>query len=156
MGNLFKKERTNAARQDLSKKTKDVYTIIKPYTRGSGKGSEWLNDTKYPKKVKTGTINVQEQIDSYRDETNYHILIDKFNKGELIGLKETGQYLDVSGLSRMNEHEIRTANIKAEEKYKALSEEEKLLIAKIMNFGRKVEPDKKDEDKEEEKGDKQE
>ena len=153
--NIWKRQKTKIAQEDLSNEYEDVYTIIKPYTKGNGKGSEWLNDTKYPKKVKTGRINIQEKINSYRDETNYHILIDKYNKGELIGIDASaGTYADVSGLSNVNMFNVKETMAAAQNSFNKLTDEEKLIVAKILNFKTKeqTKEEPKEQPKEEEGG----
>lgn len=153
--NIWKRKKTKIAQEDLSNEFEDVFTIIKPFTKGNGKDEKWLNDTKYPKKVKTGRINIQEKIDSYRDETNYHILIDKYNKGELIGIDPTaGTYADVSGLSEINQFNVKEMISNAENSYNKLNNEEKLIVAKILGFKTQEQPKKEPKEKEEEqKGD---
>lgn len=63
--------------QDLSREIEDVYTEITPYAVDPDTGN-FLNDSSVPKIVKTGTINVQERIQSFSKEVDLYSILEKF------------------------------------------------------------------------------
>lgn len=63
--------------QDLSREIEDVYTEITPYAVDPETG-KFLNDSSVPKILKTGTINVQERIQSFANEVDLYSILEKF------------------------------------------------------------------------------
>lgn len=63
--------------QDLSREIEDVYTEITPYAVDPDTG-KFLNDSSVPKIIKTGTVNVQERIQSFAKEVDLYSILEKF------------------------------------------------------------------------------
>lgn len=62
---------------DLSREIEDVFTEITPYAVDPETG-KFLNDSSVPKIIKTGTINVQERIQSFAKEVDLYSILEKF------------------------------------------------------------------------------
>lgn len=60
---------------DYSRNTEDLFEEIPPFTKGSD--GKWLNDTAVPVIKKTGVVNIQEKIDSFKDEVDIYKILAK-------------------------------------------------------------------------------
>lgn len=63
--------------QDLSNTKEPIYKELPPYAIDEKTG-EFLNKSSFPKLVKVGEIDVQEQIDSFADEVNIYKILERF------------------------------------------------------------------------------
>ena len=67
--------------QDLSRQTEDVFEELPPFAMDAD--GNFLNKSSFPKLVKTGTVNVQERIQSFANDVDiYHILERMLMSGE--------------------------------------------------------------------------
>ena len=81
---------------DYSNPYEDVYEEIPPYTKGHD--GKWLNDTSEPIIVKTGKINIQEKIDSFKDEVDIYKILERVAmSGEDISCRGN-QCFDISSI----------------------------------------------------------
>lgn len=81
---------------DYSNPYEDVYTEIAPYTKDVD--GKWVNETSEPILKKTGKINIQEKIDSFRDEVDIYKILEKVAAtGEDLSLK-SNQCMDISSI----------------------------------------------------------
>ena len=62
--------------QDLSNEFEDTFIEIAPFTRDE-KGN-WLNDSSVPKLVPNGKINIQERIQSFKDDVDIYKILERF------------------------------------------------------------------------------
>lgn len=83
---------------DYSRNTEDIFEEIPPYAKDEN--GKFLNETSEPIIKKTGVINIQEKIDSYKDEVDiYKILARVAASGDdsLLNIKQ-GVYGDYSSI----------------------------------------------------------
>ena len=79
---MFHSEHLRIA-QDLSDPYEDIFTEYPPYAKDD-KGN-FINPTSEPKLVKTGRINVQEKIQSYKDDVDIYKILQKMAmQGQLL------------------------------------------------------------------------
>lgn len=97
---LFKTQFTTLERKgiDLSNPYEETFIELEPYARND-KG-EFLNDSPFPKLVSNGKVNVQERIDSFRDDVDLYKILDKvLTTGDISYLdRKAGFYGDISDL----------------------------------------------------------
>lgn len=62
--------------QDLSNTKEAVYTEVAPFAYDNETG-EFLNKSSFPKLVKTGEVDVQEQIQSFKDDVDIYKILER-------------------------------------------------------------------------------
>lgn len=84
--------------QDLSRRFEQTYKEIAPFARDE-KGN-FLNDSPYPILVEGDKVDIQERIDSYRDDVDLYSILKKVSlTGDLSYLdKKAGFYADFSNI----------------------------------------------------------
>lgn len=84
--------------QDLSRRFEQTYKEIAPFARDE-KGN-FLNDSPYPILVEGEKVDIQERIDSYRDDVDLYSILKKVSlTGDLSYLdKKAGFYADFSNI----------------------------------------------------------
>lgn len=63
--------------QDLSREEEVVYKEIPPYAKDLETG-ELLNDSPVPKLVENGKVNIQEKIQSFKDDVDIYKILEKY------------------------------------------------------------------------------
>lgn len=81
---------------DYSNPYEDIFEEIPPYTKGQD--GKWLNETSEPIIKKTGKVNIQEKIDSFKDETDIYKILEKVAaSGDDISV-QSNQCVDISNI----------------------------------------------------------
>uniref|UniRef100_A0AAU8AZB1 Internal scaffolding protein n=1 Tax=Dulem virus 197 TaxID=3145674 RepID=A0AAU8AZB1_9VIRU len=115
-------------RQDLTRQTEDVLMEVAPYAIDTDTG-EFINKSPNSKLIKNGTINIQDKIQSYRDECDLYTVLNKVAKTGDVSLlhQRVGTFADIGDLPD-NFHSMTEYLAAAEKKMAGLSQEEKEAV----------------------------
>lgn len=83
---------------DYSNTKEPIFTEIPPYTKDSE--GNWLNDTSFPKIIKTGYVDVQEKIQSFADDVDIYKILERFAySGDTAVINRShGVYSDITNI----------------------------------------------------------
>lgn len=86
-------------KQDLSRETEEVFEEVAPFALDPETG-KMLNPTSQPMLISKGFVNVQEQIQSYKDEVDIYTILNKMAAGDMSAFVTGAQYGDISELPK--------------------------------------------------------
>jgi len=108
----------------------EQFIEIPPYTKDPDNEDKWLNNTNEYILVKKDPINIQEYINSFKEETDLYSILERVAKGET-GLLNKKQSLNINDISEIPN------NINEQKEYlnklENLSKEIEKLKAKVNN-----------------------
>lgn len=94
--------------QDLSRETEDVYVQVEPFAYDKETG-DVINSTNRPIRIKSGSVNVYEKIQSYAADCDIYSVLAKYSitKDESLLNKKVGSFADLTNLPT-NIHELQS------------------------------------------------
>lgn len=121
--------------QDLSNEVEPIYQEVDPWTKDE-KGNFITEDE--VKLVKIGECNLQDKINSYREETNLYSILKNIASGnaDMSALnKRAGVYADISNLPDNYQALAKmSTNVDSVANKNGLSAEEKLVLKKLLGM----------------------
>lgn len=120
---MYVNQKKDVKRQNLSRKTEDVFTEIAPFSVNKETG-EVLNKTSKPIIKKVGTVNVYDKIQSYKQDCDIYNILARFSKtgDQSLINRNVGFFGDIVNIPD-NLHDFNKYNADLAEKLKKFSPE---------------------------------